>query len=402
MATKQPWTCLQCGLNNSSSQIQCIACFVVNARKYWQCTECDLINVNNSPKCIACSTLKATITKKRNNERWKEHPKHKTPWIRENIIVIGSIIWYSTHYGQGESGMAAYNYKSNKIESVVKYPHYILQPMYHSVCSDGEKIYIVDGGIGAIILFDPLKKSFKKLQNITPIGNGTSCIVIDKNIHIMGSTHNRIKGLIYSITDDTVTEIEASEQSQSQINGLYVLKSKDMCFKFGGFDQIAGRCVDTFYASSMKNVEWKLELKYKLKSGLCCGGCVMYKQYIITFGGEVSLGRFTDKIYVLDLKCDMGWVELKHIQCPIAGDYVVILDGDDRIHLFSSINEWPRWQKSVVKHFSISAKEILPDVVVLIYGFMRIYIFDEGIIDERQYDISMNRIIENYVGILYI
>ena len=177
-----------------------------------------------------------------------------------------------------------------------------------------------------------------------------------------------------------------------------------MFLQFGGYDNDNGHCMDTFYISSIRNFEWKLQPKYKLKTGTCYGGYILNKDYIIMLGGETSSGVYTDKIYVLDLKRSNGWEELKDVKCPVKSNYMAVLDVDINIHLYTQINEWPKWEESVVKNYSICVEDILPDVGMLVNGFMRDYIISEEIGDKEKYAILIinNGIIEQFVGITYI
>ena len=67
------------------------------------------------------------------------------------------------------------------------------------------------------------------------------------------------------------------------------------------------------------NIEWQSSAKYKLKTPLTTCGYILYKCYIITFGGYTLGGKYIDAIYILDLESDIGWIELEHtnVQYPL-------------------------------------------------------------------------------------
>ena len=51
------WDCSNCGLTNSSSQIQCIACFQANPLTSWSC-KCEIIHKKEIFECTQCNELK--------------------------------------------------------------------------------------------------------------------------------------------------------------------------------------------------------------------------------------------------------------------------------------------------------------------------------------------------------
>ena len=83
------------------------------------------------------------------------------------------------------------------------------------------------------------------------------------------------------------------------------------------------------------------------------------------FGGNIfddnsaSGTRNLNEIYVLDLNCNDGWEEMKHIQCPINSNYLAVLTPDNFIHLVTEINVWPNWKESQIKHYTIHVSAIL-------------------------------------------
>ena len=335
--------------------------------------DCQYLQHNEKPPQYTQPKTLKTEQKKSHDPRWKVLRPHKTPWIAHQLILINSSIWYSTDYDKGERGMVEYNCNTNQIQQIIQYPHSI-KPVSHSCCAKGNNIYIIDGKNGEIISFNITNTTFTKQRNIFKMGGATSCILINNDIHIIGGEKSS-KHCIYSIANNKIKSVNDAS-SRTKIMSVCVLKYKELCIKFGGFGVNASKIADTFYVSSVGSVEnfkWRLQSKYKLRNGICNCGYILYRQYIITFGGQLGAGEFTDKIYVLDLKSNVGWFELGHIECPLKGNYKAILDGDGRVHLFCNANEWPNWEDSVIKHYAIPIKTVLGPIVA-----------DDGKDDEKE------------------
>eukprot|EP01083_Nonionella_stella_P155206 501089_1 len=80
-------------------------------------------------------------------------------------------------------------------------------------------------------------------------------------------------------------------------------------------------------------------------------GYLMYKHYIIMFGGETTDWKKMDTICVLNVKSvDDGWIELKHIKCPMPSGYVAVVDAKENIHILSRSKD--------CKHYSISISSV--------------------------------------------
>ena len=302
--------------------------------------------------------------------KWKDLTPHSTPFIREQLVVIGSSIWYSTSYSAGESGMAEYDIKSNKIINIVKYPTYI-QPLYHSLSAHDDKIYIIDGQNCRLILFDPSTKSFTTKLDIPHISAHTSCITIKNHIHIFNGVNN-VKHLIYSPIHNTIITVnDPTTKFKTQM--VCLLSYQDKIVKFGGHDTENQKMLQSFYLSSMiasdqfDKIKWDIIAEFRFKQAVCYCGYILFDHFIITFGGEPKWGTFTDAIYVLDLKGDKGWVKMQHIKCPMPSSYKAVLDGDKNVHLFTTNNK-KSMRESVMKHYCIPVTEILGDMYVNIGG----------------------------------
>ena len=91
--------------------------------------------------------------------------------------------------------------------------------------------------------------------------------------------------------------------------------------------------------------------------------CIIQTLYYI-FGGNILDDTATkstniNRISVLDLNCDDGWQEIKHIQCPLNSNYLAVLTADNHIHLITETNVWPNWRDSKRRHYSIHISTIL-------------------------------------------
>ena len=341
---------------------------------------------------------------------WKERISAETIWLQDRLVLINNSIWYSTRYNYGEKGMVRYNYKIDRQAKIVKYGEYSsITPSDHCCCSHSGIIYIVDGLDKKIVSFDPKKEKFKQTAIIPYLGNNPSCITIHDEIHIIGGRENT-KHLIYSISNDNflATTIE-DPTCKLPTHSMCILNYNNRIIKFGGYIQSKQKSIDTFYISSIiksddfKNIEWTAKPEYKLKDGIFSCGYVLFKNFIVIFGGDDG-SDFHDEIYALDLRKDDGWVELKHIKCPLKSQYRAIVDGDGDVHLYTRINEWPIWEHSEIKHYSMPISHILKDLLLrdlemLIMGYVRMYIFGKNMNNEKLYDIAINTIISGFVGI---
>ena len=340
-----------------------------------------------------------------NDFGWTQLLSHQTPAIQPNILRINESLWYSTSYEHGEKGMVQYDYKTNKILNIVKYPQNIT-PRAHSCCLHQNKIYIIDSCMTqSIILFNPSDHSFMKKIKIPNLGAAPSSVVANDEIHIIGGNKSGPTYIVYSIKDNTIKQLK--DQTVNKVGAIISLKYQDKIIKFGGIDcnQPILEYLGTFHTTSDKqendSVKWTLQEQYKFKRGIAGCGCIFYDNHIVIFGGNEGDSEYFDSIHALDLKSDAGWIELQHMKCPLASSYRAVLDGDDNVHLFTQINQWPNWEVSQIRHFSIGIRDILPDIGILVNGYMRIYIFNENIINEDQYDILVNVIIIDYIGYVY-
>ena len=71
-------------------------------------------------------------------------------------------------------------------------------------------------------------------------------------------------------------------------------------------------------------------------------------------GGYTSKNGSSDKIFILDLHSNVGWVEVTHLRCPLASNYVAVLTEDDDVHIMTNVNT-----SDEPKHYAVSISTIL-------------------------------------------
>ena len=256
--------------------------------------------------------------------------------------------------------MTQYCIKTNKVIQIIKYPDNI-NPCRQYCVKYKEKIYIIDGEHAQIILFDPITKEFTIKTVIPKLGSYPTAVVIFDKIHIIQGFSNA-DHLIYDITKNTVKILE-DEVSKYNTGMVSMLLYKDKIFRFGGSQ--GSQRIDTFMISSSikqnedENIKWTEKVEFKLKNGRNKCAFVLYKNYLISFGGNPSWGKFVESICLLDLDDDVGWIELVHVKCPIASRYLAVLTPDLYVHLLTEFNVWPQWRESERAHYSIPISTIL-------------------------------------------
>ena len=320
------------------------------------------------------------------------------------ICQSKSTLWLSTDVRYGEKGIVQYDCNKNKIMNIIKYPINI-RAINHFCIAFKDKIYIINGWAEEIISFNTKTHQFIEKLSIPKIGSDASCVLIDDCIHIFNGSGND-KHLVFSITNNTI--INLNDPTTTRIAySVCILSYKGKIIKFGGRNVATKEACDAFYMSSVinaeqfDNIEWVLRPEFAVNHRFSSFGHIIYGDYIVTFGGDDFEHKgCTHDIYALDLRKDAGWIKLEHIRCPIKSQYRAVLDGNDEVHLFTRFNKWPDWDASEIKHYCISMKDVIRDVKLLVMGYMRIYVFGKKIVDETLYDISLNLIIIDYVGII--
>eukprot|EP01084_Bolivina_argentea_P070676 128514_1 len=299
---------------------------------------------------------------------WRDLLATQTSWIYPQIVCIGSSLWYSTAYNAGEEGMVEYSIKFNKILQIVKYPSSI-QPDYHSLCRHYNNIYIVDGFAGSITLFNTLTLQFASTTRIPKIGYNAVCMVFDDKIYIFNGHTNSKDIVIYSPKENN---FELAAVMKSHLGSVCILRYNDQIIRFGGFNYDTNQCMDKFIMSSpIKNlktkknnhsdIHWFEKLTCKLPEPINGCGYILYKDYVITFGGSTHGGKKLDSMYLLDLKnTNNGWIQLTHIKCPVKSKFIAVLDENtNNIHLFARVDN--------KKHFSIPINSVLNTKINVYY-----------------------------------
>ena len=121
------------------------------------------------------------------------HPSNPGPTIPGNIAQIGDhdSLWYSSspksHYAEGEGGMCEYHIPTRKVINVIEYPEdENIAPFRQFCCKYSQhEIYIIDGEMGNIILFDAVTKTFEEKVEIPNIGGYPCGAVLGDKINIV-------------------------------------------------------------------------------------------------------------------------------------------------------------------------------------------------------------------------
>ena len=316
-------------------------------------------------------------------KQWKVLDPFKTRTPRQNLCIINGSIWTSSAHSSldtnGYNGIAEYCLTTNKIVSITPYPSE-MNPNRHCLCAYKNKIIIIDGENDIISEFDTSSKKFTLKQSINSIGQYPSTLCINDKIHIMHGHKNNFHHVIYDVITDNSMYINAG--SRQAMRAVAVLKYDNKIIKIGGSSMWSNGYSDKFLISgeireediyvefdnilfTKGEIEWTEKTEWKLPEAIYRFGHILYKHYIIIFGGNVldnnskSGSTNLNGIYVLDMSSDEGWREIKHIKCPLNSNYLAVLTPDNFIHLVSEINVWPNWKESKMKHYAIHISTIL-------------------------------------------
>ena len=247
-------------------------------------------------------------------------------------------------------------------------------------------------------MFDTKQREYREKFSFqeTFDSNCPCCVAIGDFVHIFHGNWEE-DYTICSIKDNTSRNLQDyfSSEPKAKLNDVHVLKSNDcyrsssktlvsgfthkrcgkhipavivdiiskFCqfelFKFGGYDSIEQRVMDSFYIGTLKNgnpaepIEWTLKPQYTLKHQLYAFGYIQHDSFIVTFGGyHIDTNAVTDDIYILDLHDNRGWIE-SSVKCPMKIGYDAVLDEAQRVHLFPDSLEHKL-------QFWIDLKDLLP------------------------------------------
>ena len=118
-------------------------------------------------------------------------------------------------------------------------------------------------------------------------------------------------------------------------------------------------------------------------------GYIIFKHYVLIFGGATTNAKFVDTIYLLDLLPEnQGWRKLMHIKCPIASQYRAVLINDEnkepKVHLFTDVNKWPNWTQSQKGNYYLPISKIMgPEYSAFDLNILKV-------IDAKQWILSMD------------
>ena len=282
------------------------------------------------------------------------------------MLIDGTIWCAAAHKNlaeESENGMVQFDLNTNKIINIIQYPPN-MTPRRHCCVEYKKKIYLIDGEHGEIILFDPTTKEFNKLLDIPNIGRYPCSVVIFDKIHICHGAKNT-KHYVYDIQKNEIKSYD-DQGTNDKMETMAIINYKNKIIKWSGFSYVKNVVINTLWISSeIKDeededfdIKWEIKPEFEMKTTLNKCGYILYRNYLITFGGDADCAEFIDTVYILDLEDDVGWIELKHIKCPIKGRYLAIMDDNKVIHLFNEVTKWPDWRKGERGHYSIPVATI--------------------------------------------
>ena len=159
--------------------------------------------------------------------------------------------------------------------------------------------------------------------------------------------------------NNTIRKTKDGVITNKRIYNVSFVRYNNKLFRFGGSQY--GSRMDWFLESTdigsykTDNISWQNIDKYKLKHPMSKCGYIIYKNFIITFGGDIGFYEHIDSIYTLNIGDGVhGWMEVPDIKCPKKSGYRAILTSKNDIHLFQGFNE-----NDEAGHFSIGLSEIL-------------------------------------------
>ena len=324
---------------------------------------------------------------------WKTLKRQASPYVRA-IIHIGDFIWYSTDYDEGERAMVQYCIKTNTIQDICKYPQ-DMTPMFHSCCLFNDMIYIIDGQHGEIISFNPSTKTFAKKLEIEKIGDNPSCIQLHDKIHIFHGAYNR-QHLIYSPIDNQVI-VKEDEITTKNMRYVPLINYKNQLCRLGGYSNTGSYApTDLFLMSNViekndENIIWTEKENLKLKESVYKFGCIIYENFIFTFGGILEGNNYSDNISCLDISNDKNKWKTLEIKCPQETEYTAVLvpgRDDNKLLVSAYIRQlFVEWKMN----------DLSMDVIGIINDFYlspgEVHLFVTGF-DYQHYSISLSSILK--------
>lgn len=333
--------------------------------KEWLGTQFSNQNQFKSSKAQQMSSLQ----NQRRFQNWNAKTSFSPGIVDDTIANQDDSIWLSalhkSEFDQSENGMIQYSHKMDKVINIIEYPTN-MKLECHCVCISRNKIYIIDGENGHITLFDPQTHSFTKMKNIPHLGSFPNAICVFDTIHIFSGNANSSYYLIYHPDTNKVIHHAVDRH---KVNGATATIYNNRIIEMGGWDCSVYKSLDTFSMSSEikenqidKLPHYESNKKWKLPMPLQGFGCVIFKHYLLIFGGSTSGDQFIDAIYLLNLNIsNRGWRRLYHIKCPIKSNYTAVImnDHENTVHIFATGNQTPDWQNSVRANYSLPIAQII-------------------------------------------
>ena len=134
-----------------------------------------------------------------------------------------------------------------------------MKPARHYCCQYNDKIYIIDGENGEIILFDPKLGTFSKKCDMVCLGRYPACTVVFDKIHIFSGLENATNIPQYYYTYDIPTntldffeDLDATIMMEQAVCRMSVVKYKNQIIAFGGSDGRANDYYELFISSETK------------------------------------------------------------------------------------------------------------------------------------------------------
>lgn len=241
------------------------------------------------------------------NNNWTTLTPLSSQFPSWSMGCIGSAIWISTHFGDGESGMVQYCCDTDSIIKSIRYP-YGFRPERHSVGVLNKNMFVlVDGTNGEVMTFDAAKVQYSGAVAIPKIGGGTSCINIQGYVHIMHGWYNVNNDyLVYSMKTGKVKRFKDDSHPQN-VGFVLLTKQEDdsVFYKFGGWSATTRNYVDWFYVGHLQNgdaskpIVWKKAPQYTLQKPLNGCGVIQKGPFIVIFGGYFCLhDEFLDDVFI--------------------------------------------------------------------------------------------------------
>eukprot|EP01084_Bolivina_argentea_P159275 277414_1 len=316
------------------------------------------------------------------------------------ISTDDGYIYCSTDY----EGLKRFNIKKNKYDQMIKFSpqdQYQLNKFQGHCCAHlNGFIYFVSHSGSDIFTYDIINDKWKQIDDInrkswfTSIGYHATAIIVHNNIHLIGGeNYNHI---IYNIKQNSIQKTFRFNVMTAEPCIVHHATTNKM-YMFGGRgsnnSQYTYELFNTFYCSSFIIDEYFIESVQKTLTEICAFsddaskiiidytfsiddnlvewienknaalitplwqcGYVLYKNYIITFGGNLNFGkRVTDRITVIDIyNIDIGW-KISNMKCPKEQVYHAVVSTDQSsVHLFT---------RDGTKHFVISIASLMQDIV---------------------------------------